>query len=148
MEIAGEQRFTAPVALVWDLLFEAAALRASIPGCERLEQTRPGVYAVGVRAGIAAFKGTFEGTATVADVMQFASYRLMVIVAGASGSIRGEAAFELLAAGDGALVRYRGSFSAQGGLARLGPHVLEGSAKLLAGQFFKAFEKQVAQRVV
>jgi carbon monoxide dehydrogenase subunit G len=37
---------------------------------------------------------------------------------------------------------------AQGALARLGSRLLGGAAKLMAGQFFKAMEQQVKERVV
>jgi hypothetical protein len=148
MEIEGEYRLSAPRELVWELLFDPTILRASIPGCERLVEVGPGAYEIEMKVGIAAIRGAYAGKVTVADPKPHESYRLVIAGNGAPGNAGGEATLTLSGDAAATVVRYRASFSAQGGLARLGGRLLTGSAAMLAGQFFKAIEKQVSQRVV
>jgi len=148
VEIEGEHHFNAPRELVWELLFDPTVLRASIPGCQRLVELRPGCYEVAMKVGIAAIRGAYAGKVTVADLTPHESYRLVIEGTGAPGSTDGEATLTLSGDAGATVVRYRASFSAQGGLARLGGRLLSGSGAMLAGQFFKALEKQVSQRVV
>jgi hypothetical protein len=147
VEIFGEHRFRAPQRVVWEALLDPAALKASMPGCERLEPTGPESYDVTIRVGIAAIKGTYSGTVKVTDRNPQESYRLVVGGSGKPGSVQGDATMVLSADGDGTLVRYTGEIKAQGAIARLGTRLLGGTAKLMIGQFFKAMEQQVAARV-
>jgi len=147
MEIEGEHRFNAPRELLWELLFDDAVLRASIPGCERLVEVRPGCYEIAMKVGVAAIRGAYAGKVTVADAKPHESYRLVVEGNGAPGSTDGEVTLSLSGDAGTTVVRYRATFRAQGGLARLGGRLLSGSATMLAGQFFKALEKQVSRRV-
>ena len=147
MEISGEHRFQPPRGVVWEALLDPAALQASMPGCERFEPTGPETYDITIKVGIAAIKGTYSGTVKVTDRNPQDSYRLVVGGSGKPGSVQGEATMVLSDDGTGTLVRYTGEVKAQGAIARLGSRLLAGTAKLMIGQFFKAMEKQVEQRV-
>ncbi len=146
MELAGEHRFRAPRQAVWRALLDPEALREAIPGCERLERIGEDAYAVTLKVGIAAIKGTYTGTVRIADQQPETSYRMMVTGEGKPGSVEGEAELQLSDDGDGTLVRYRGDVRARGAIARLGSRLLTGAAKLLIGQFFKGMESQLDQR--
>ena len=148
MEISGEHRFQAPRTVVWEALLDPQALKASMPGCERLEPTGPETYDITIKVGIAAIKGTYSGNVKVTDRKPEDSYRLVVGGSGKPGSVQGDATMTLTDDGDGrTLVRYTGDVKAQGAIARLGSRLLGGAAKLMIGQFFKGMEKQVEQRV-
>ncbi len=147
MEISGEHHFAAPRAAVWEALLDPDALKASMPGCEELKETGPDAYDVTLKVGIAAIRGTYTGTVQVTDQNPQESYRLLVTGAGKPGKVQGDAVLVLEDEGEGTVVRYRGDVKAQGALARLGNRLLGGSARLLVGQFFKAMDKQVEQRV-
>jgi carbon monoxide dehydrogenase subunit G len=147
VEISGEHRFQPPRGVVWEALLDPAALQASMPGCERFEPTGPETYDITIKVGIAAIKGTYSGTVKVTDRNPQDSYRLAVAGSGKPGSVQGEATMVLSDDGTGTLVRYTGEVKAQGAIARLGSRLLAGTAKLMIGQFFKAMEKQVEQRV-
>lgn len=147
MEISGEHRFQAPRSAVWGALLDPQALQASMPGCERFEPTGPETYDITIKVGIAAIKGTYSGTVKVTDRNPQDSYRLAVTGSGKPGSVQGDATMTLTDDGPGTLVRYKGDVKAQGAIARLGSRLLGGAAKLMIGQFFKAMEKQVEQRV-
>lgn len=147
MELAGEHRFRAARSAVWSALLDPEALRAAIPGCERLERIGDDTYAVTLKVGIAAIKGTYTGTVRIADQQPETSYRMVVSGEGKPGSVEGEAELQLSADGDGTLVRYTGDVRARGAIARLGSRLLTGAAKLLIGQFFKGMESQVERRL-
>lgn len=148
MLISGEHRFKAPTTLVWETLLDAVALKAAIPGCEQLVATGPARYDVTVRVGLAAVKGTYRGDVHVQERREGQSYRLVVSGSGKTGNVQGGALFTLSddAAG-GTVVAYAGDLRAQGAIASLGAR-LEGSARLLIGQFFRAMEKQIEARAM
>lgn len=147
MEITGEHRFAAPRSAVWESLLDPAALEAAIPGCQTFSERAPGSYDVTMKVGIAAIKGTYSGTVHVREPEPENSYRLLVEGAGKPGIVRGEVVLHLDDEGDATIVSYRADVRAQGALARLGSRLLGGAAKLMAGQFFKAMETAVQQRV-
>ncbi len=147
MEISGEHRFQAPRAVVWEALLDPQAIKASMPGCERMEQNGPETYDITIKVGIAAIKGTYSGNVKVTDRNPEDSYRLVVGGSGKPGSVQGDATMTLSDDGTQTLVRYLGDVKAQGAIARLGSRLLGGAAKLMIGQFFKGMEKQVEQRV-
>ena len=146
MEISGEHRFDAPRAAVWEALLDPAALQAALPGCEAFEAKGGDSYDITMKVGIAAIKGTYAGNVRVADQQPQDSYRLLVSGGGKPGKVEGDAVMTLADDGAGTLVRYSADVKAQGAIARLGSRLIGGAAKLLAGQFFKAMEKQVEQR--
>jgi len=148
MDVSGEQRFKAPRQLVWEMLLDPVALKACIPGCETLVEVSPGSYRLTARVGIAAVKGVYGGTVTIADAVEPESYRLITTADGAPGGAQGTARITLTETGGGTTVHYVAEMKAQGGLARLGGPLLAGTAKIMAGQFFKAMERLVEQRSI
>ncbi len=73
MKITGENTVAAPVEQVWDALLDPSVLVRTIPGCERLEETGEHAYAMTVTAGVAAIKGTYDGTCALSDLHEPAS---------------------------------------------------------------------------
>ena len=146
MEIAGDYRFAAPRHVVWEAMLDPAALKASMPGCERMDPNGTDSYDITIKVGIAAIKGTYSGTVKVTDQTPEDSYRLVVSGAGKPGAVQGDAVMNLSDDGNGTLVKYTGDVRAQGAIARLGSRLIAGSAKLMIGQFMKGMEKQVAAR--
>jgi carbon monoxide dehydrogenase subunit G len=146
MEISGEHHFKAPRSVVWEAMLDPADLRASMPGCEAMDETGPGAYDITIKVGIAAIRGTYSGTVKLADEKPQDSYRLIVSGSGKPGSVQGDAVMTLSEKDGGTLVTYQGEVKAQGAIARLGSRLLGGAAKLMIGQFMKGMEKQVEQR--
>ena len=51
-------------------------LARCIPGCQQLEQTGDGSYAVKLKAGIGAVSGTYTGTVRISDIDEPRSFRM------------------------------------------------------------------------
>ena len=145
MEVSGDHAFKASRANVWRALLDPAALKASMPGCEKFEEVGPNSYDLTIRVGIAAIKGTYTGNVTVADPVENQSYRLVVHGTGKPGRVEGDATLRLSDDGGGTLVKYSGEVKAQGAISRLGSRLLGGAAKLMIGQFMKSMEDQVGK---
>ncbi|MCC7364930.1 MAG: carbon monoxide dehydrogenase subunit G [Dehalococcoidia bacterium] len=146
MDIAGTHQFAAPRAAVWEAMLDPASLQAAMPGCETMDPTGEDAYAITIKVGIAAIKGTYSGTVRVADQVEGESYRLVVSGQGKPGKVNGDATMTLSDAAGGTLVTYRGDVHAQGAIARLGNRLIGGAAKLMIGQFFKGMEAEVTRR--
>ncbi len=146
MEISGEHRFDAPRSAVWAALLDPKAIEGAIPGCEEFRETGDDSYALTVKVGIAAIKGTYSGTVKVADVNPETSYRLLVSGSGKPGSVQGDAVLTLSDDGEGTKVSYTSDVKAQGAISRMGSRLLGGAAKLMIGQFMKGMEQQVEER--
>lgn len=146
LEISGEHRFRAPAALVWEALFDARALRASIPGCETLEEVAPGRFLVSIRVGVSGVRGQYSGEAVATGLAMPSSFQLSMAGRGENGAVQAEARVSLREEQGTTVTAYSGDLRAQGALARLGAPVLAGTAKLLLAQFFKEMERQVRDR--
>ena len=148
MEIAGEHRFNAPRALVYEMMLDPKILQGAMPGCEVFNEVAPESYDLTIKVGIAAIKGTYSGNVKVQDRNENEGYRLVVAGSGKPGSVQGDAVMVLTDDGAGTLVRYTGEVKAQGAIARLGSRLLGGAAKLMIGQFMKGMEKQIEAKTV
>ena len=87
MKISGQNRIPFPVERVWDSLLDPAVLVRTIPGCERLETTGDHTYAMTVTAGVAAIRGTYDGTCALSDLEEHESLVMRLQGAGAPGTI-------------------------------------------------------------
>ena len=65
MKISGTHSLQAPVEQVWAAFMDPAVLARTLPGCETLTETGPDAYAMRVTAGVAAVKGTYDGTVAI-----------------------------------------------------------------------------------
>lgn len=146
LDIAGEHRFRAPAGLVWETLFDARALKTSIPGCDSLDEVAPGRFHVSMRVGVSAVRGQYAGEVAVTDAAVPLSFRLVMAGKGDPGAIEADARVNLREEQGTTVVSYSGELRARGALARAGGQVLAGTARLLLGQFFKEMDRQVRDR--
>ncbi len=144
MKITGQNTVAAPVQQVWDALLDPAVLVRTIPGCERLEETGDHAYAMTVSAGVAAIKGTYDGTCTLSDLDEPASLTMKVQGAGAPGTIGATVAVSFGDNGDGTtLLEYDADAVVGGMIGGVGQRMLSSVSKRMAGEFFGNVERTI-----
>ena len=146
MKISGQNSVAAPVQQVWDALLDPSVLVRTIPGCERLEETGDHSYAMTVSAGVAAIKGTYDGTCALSDLDEPTSLTMKVQGAGAPGTIGATVSVSFDDNGDGTtLLRYDADAVVGGMIGGVGQRMLSSVSKRMAGEFFGNVERAIAQ---
>ena len=144
MKITGQNTVAAPVQQVWDALLDPAVLVRTIPGCERLEETGDHTYAMTVSAGVAAIKGTYDGTCTLSDLDEPATLTMKVRGAGAPGTIGATVAVSFGDNGDGTtLLEYDADAVVGGMIGGVGQRMLSSVSKRMAAEFFGNVERAI-----
>jgi carbon monoxide dehydrogenase subunit G len=145
MDASGSHTFAAPRERVWNVLLDPDALRASLPSTKEFRQVGNDEYEATMSVGIGAIKGTYSGKVQVRDKEQPERYRLLVEGSGRPGFLKGDGLIELEDQGEKTLVRYHGQAQVGGMIAGVGQRLLQASAQLLIGQFFKSMERQLGR---
>ncbi len=143
MEIKGDKLVKSPPDVVWAALNDHEVLARSTPGCQLLEPTGDSTYKVVVELGVAAVKGRYDGEVRIFDVVPDSSYRVSVDGTGALGFMKADGQISLEPEGADTRVRYLMDAQIGGNLAGVGQRVVGGVAKMLAGKFFSALEKEL-----
>jgi hypothetical protein len=147
MELAGEHTFELPREKVWQFLLDPEVLKASLPGCEKLEAVGEDEYVATMKIGISFIRGTFSGKVKISDKNEPESYRMAVEGTGPQGQVSGVGTLELVdQGGTSTVVRYKGDANVRGALARVGARMIQPAAKTIVGQFFDRMEKEAAAR--
>jgi carbon monoxide dehydrogenase subunit G len=142
MKISGSNVIDQPVEKVWDALLDPRVLVATIPGCERLETTGDHQYAMTVTAGVAAIKGTYNGSCALSDLAEHRSLVMRLSGAGAPGTVDAtvNVAFSEPAPGQ-TQIAYDADAVVGGMIGGVGQRLLTTVAKRTAGEFFGAVEE-------
>ena len=136
MKLEGSYDIPVPRQQVWEAFLDPEKLRQAIPGCEKLEEIGPDEYKATMKIGIAAVKGTFQGTVRLRDKQPPESYRLNVDGSGGPGFVRGDTVITLSDAAGGTHVAYNADVQIGGLIAGVGQRMLGGVSKMMADQFF------------
>lgn len=142
MKISGHQTIPFPVEKVWDALLDPAVLVRTIPGCERLETLgaadgAENTYAMTVTAGVAAIRGTYDGTCSLSDLKPHESLVMRLQGAGAPGTIDATVDVAFTADGDGATrVAYDADAIVGGMVGGVGQRMLGSVSNRMATEFF------------
>jgi carbon monoxide dehydrogenase subunit G len=142
MKIEGTQELHAPRGSVYAALIDPQVLQRCIPGCESLEKTGDDDYAITIKAGIGAIKGTFKGNVRLEEMRAPEHYRIVVEGKGGPGFVKGSGDFDLEDTGGATLIRYTGEMQVGGAIAGIGQRMIEGAAKMMASRFFKTLETE------
>ena len=145
MKIEGTQKLHVPRERVYAALTDPQVLQRCIPGCESLEKTGDDAYAMTIKAGIGAIKGTFKGNVRLEDMRAPEHYRIVVEGKGGPGFVKGSGDFDLEDTGGATLIRYTGELQVGGAIAGIGQRMIEGAAKMMAARFFKALEAEAKE---
>ena len=131
----------------WDALNDPEVLKLCIPGCDKIEATEPGRYAVGVAVKIGPVSAKFNGKITLSDMNPPASYTLTFDgQGGAAGFGKGTAQVTLTPNDAGCELGYTVHAQVGGKVAQLGQRLIDGAAKGMAEDVFKRFDNEMQRR--
>jgi carbon monoxide dehydrogenase subunit G len=142
MKIEGTHQLQAPRERVYECLTDPQVLQRCIPGCERLEKTSENTYSATIRAGVGTIKGVFTGTVKLEDMRPPEHYRIVVEGKGTPGFMKGAGDLDLESQGETTIIKYTGDLQVGGTIASVGQRMIQGTAKMMASQFFLALEAE------
>jgi carbon monoxide dehydrogenase subunit G len=140
MKIEGSHELRARRERVFAVLVDPDVLQRCIPGCERLEKTGENSYATTLRTGVGSIKGVFTGNVRLEDVRPPEHYRIVVDGKGQPGFLKGTGDLDLEQRDEITTIAYAGDVQVGGTIASVGQRMIQGSAKMMASQFFTAIE--------
>lgn len=146
MKLAGTNQLHASRRIVFACLLEPEVLERCIPGCERLAKTGQHTYATTIRAGVGTVKGVFNGTVRLEDIRAPEHYRLILEGKGQPGFMNGSANLELNEVEGVTVITYAGELEVGGTIASVGHRMIQGTAKMMATQFFLTLEAEAKLR--
>ena len=145
MELTGTYSFAATPSEVWNLLVDAGAIAACLPGCRELRPIGDDRYQADLTIGVAAVSGAFAVNIALLDKIPPHSYRLNVEATGKPGFARGSAAIVLSAKEGGTTVAVTAEAEVGGLVARVGQRLLEGVARMTMDRFYECLSKQLGE---
>lgn len=146
MKLEGTQKVPAPRAAVWRALMDPAVLQRILPGCKKFEAAGEHHYAAEFKAGIGAFKSSFQGEVTLLNLKPEKSYTLTSKAKGSGAFVEGTAQVELEDAGKETSVKYAAEVKVGGALAALGGRLMEAAAHKNIADTFANLAKEFGTR--
>ena len=144
MKIEGTQKIDAPRERIFAALIDPAVLQKCIPGCEQMEKTGENQYSARLTAGVGPVKGVFTATVSLQDIVSPEHYKLVVEGKGQPGFVKGSGELNLKDTGSATEIQYTGEVNVGGLIASVGQRMIQATANMLAGRFFKALEAETA----
>ncbi|MEX2468829.1 MAG: carbon monoxide dehydrogenase subunit G, partial [Pseudohongiellaceae bacterium] len=145
MEMQSQQLIPASRETVWRALNDTGVLEASMPGCERFEETGENEYLALVTARVGPVKAKFKFNVQLTEIDPPNGYVIQGEgQGGAAGFAKGSARVSLSDEGEQTLLSYTVKASVGGKLAQLGGRLIDGTAKKMADEFFSNFIAEVA----
>lgn len=145
MKFSGDATLKAAPEQVWAALHDPGALARTLPGCESLTTTGPHAYAMRVTAGVAAIKGTYDGTVAMSEQQPPSSLVMKVDGAGGPGTVAATVDVRLAPAdGGGTTLTYDADAIVGGPMGGVGQRMLAGVTRKMAGQFFTALDNDIS----
>lgn len=148
MQITGETIVAARPEQVWLALNDPDVLRQCIPGCEALEKVSDTEFKATVATRIGPMQTRFHGAVTLSDLDPPNGYTIAGSGSGGvAGNAKGGAKVRLAAIPEGTKLTWDVDVQVTGKLAQLGSRLIDGVAKMMAGQFFEKFAAVVVPPV-
>ncbi|GAA4692933.1 carbon monoxide dehydrogenase subunit G [Nocardioides conyzicola] len=149
MKISGSNVVPFPVETVWDAILDPRVLVTTIPGCEQLAATADNAYDMTVTAGVAAIKGTYQGSCTLSDLKAHESLVMRLSGAGAPGTIDATVQVFFGEAEPGVTkIDYEADAVVGGMVGGVGQRMLTSVSKRMAGEFFGNVASAIASPAV
>ncbi|MEK9691984.1 MAG: carbon monoxide dehydrogenase subunit G [Rhodospirillaceae bacterium] len=144
MDMTGEFRIPASRETVWDALNDPEVLKASIPGCQKLEKVSDEELTATVKSKVGPVSATFTGKVTLSDINPPAGYKISGEgQGGVAGFAKGGAEVTLEEEGTETILRYSANAQVGGKLAQIGSRLIDSTAKKMANEFFTNFVAQI-----
>ena len=145
MKITGENIVPASKAEVWEAINDPEILAKCIPGCESMEKAGENSFKAKVTNRIGPVTASFEGQVELSDLNPPNSYTLSGSgSAGSMGNAKGAAKVTLTETEGGTMLSYDVDAEVTGKIAQLGGRLIQSTANMLAGQFFKKLAQVIA----
>jgi uncharacterized protein len=144
MKITGTNTIPFPVEKVWDALLDPAVLVRTIPGCEQLEATGDHAYDMTVTAGVAAIRGTYNGTCALSDLNPHSSLVMRVQGAGAPGTVDATVNVGFQDVANGTEVTWDADAVVGGMVGGVGQRMLSSVARRMAGEMFDGVGRELS----
>ena len=145
MDMTGEQLIPVSQEETWRALNDLDVLKASIPGCETIEQTSDTEFTVALTAKVGPVSAKFKGKMTLSDMNPPHGYSIAFEgQGGVAGFAKGQAQVTLTPEGEQTRLSYTAKANVGGKLAQIGSRLIDGASKKMAEQFFIAFNKHVS----
>ena len=143
MKISGADDVDHPPRVVWDALLDPRVLVAAIPGCSRLEATGEHAYDMTVTAGVAAIKGTYDGSCALSDLTPHETLTMRLSGSGAPGTVDATVAVRFTDLGGRTRVSYDADATVGGMVGGVGQRMLSSVSRRMAGEFFGNVAKAI-----
>ncbi len=131
---------------VWEVLLDPVVMSRVLPGIEKFEPMGPDKFAVVMKLGVPAVKGSYTGTAEIVDKQFPSSYRLKGEGKGTPGWAKGEATISLIEQGAATKIAASAQAHVGGAIASLGQRMMDGVAKAMAKEFFESIAREMQGR--
>lgn len=147
MEMQGSRVLAVTQEQAWEALNNPEVLKASIPGCEKIETTGENQYSAVVSVKVGPLAAKFLGKITLTEVNPPQSYTLSFDgQGGAAGFGKGQAQVKLTPQGAGCEIGYEVRAQVGGKMAQMGQRLVDGVARGMADDFFRRFDEEMKRR--
>ncbi|MBO6719428.1 MAG: molybdopterin-dependent oxidoreductase [Rhizobiaceae bacterium] len=142
---SGDARFPATRQELWDTLLDPDTLARIIPGCHSVARVSDTHFRADVTLGVGPVKGRYTVDVELSDLVEPASATLSGTARGALGSGSGHGHVRLEETGEGTRLSYDYEARVGGKVAAVGGRLLDGAARMVIGQFFKALGRHASK---
>jgi carbon monoxide dehydrogenase subunit G len=143
VKIEGKYVTPLPRERVFPFLIDENVARRCIPGCRQLIRESEDRFAVVLDLGLGSIQGTYQGTVSFSQKISPERLEMIVDGKGKLGFVSGKASLQLAEdEPQTTLITYQGDVQIGGTIAGIGQRMLQGTAKMMAGQFFAAIEAE------
>jgi uncharacterized protein len=145
MKLSGSATLHAPAEQIFNSMQDPNFLVRTIPGCQQLQVVGADEYQMTISAGVASIKGTYLGNVKMVDPEPPQAYTLRASAQSAVGTVDADARISLEDRGGGTTeLHYDADAKIGGTIAGVGQRVLTGVARKMAGEFFAAVDRELA----
>ena len=137
MKVSGAYRLAMPRERAYALLQDPVVLARCMPGCESLDKTGDGEYAMRMKMVLAAVSGKFDGKVRITDAVSPSQFRLHVEGTGKIGFMKGDGLLTLSEVEGATDVQFDGEVHVGGTIASVGQRLIDGTAKMMIKRFFE-----------